>query len=212
LAEDIHCEFRRFCCQNEHLTISGGISLITKKHPIHRGAHYAGEAEESAKAPRRIIRQEEEFTREKDAITFLNKPVSWNDFKICKEIKTLLYFCIKEGKKNDQGDVRKLGKGILDRLTRIFLFYNRNKATWIKKKGVPLSVIGERMRYSKWLWRMVYSLGRYAKQNDTFREEIDKIRSALVEDEFEGVKSEREMIDLIDLPTRWVEFLTRKEE
>jgi len=212
LADDIHSEFKKFTCHNEHLTISSGISLMPKKHPIHKGAQYAGEAEGLAKGPREIIRKEGRFTKEKDAITFLNKSVSWNDFKICRGMKDLLYFCIKEGKEDKEGNIKKLKRGTLDRLRRIYLLYNRNKVDWMKRKEVPLDVIEERIRYNKWLWRMVYSLDRYAKQNDIFKEEISKIRSALIEDQFEGVKSEREMIDLIDIPTRWVEFLTRKEE
>jgi len=211
LAEDIYSEFKKFACQNEYLTISGGISLITKKHPIHKGAQYAGEAEKLAKSSREIIWKEGRFMKEKNAITFLNKPVSWDDFKICREIKNLLYFCIKEGKKDKEGNTQKLRKGILDRLQRIYLLYYINKVDWEKRKNVLLDVIKERIRYNKWLWRMVYSLNRYAKQNDTFKEEIDKIRSSLIEDRFKGIKSEREMIDLIDIPTRWVEFLIRKE-
>ncbi len=209
LAEDIYLEFKKFACQNEYLTISGGISLITKKYPIHRGAQYAGEAEELAKSPRKIIREEDVVVKEKDAITFLKKPVSWDDFKICREMKDLLYFCIKEGKKDMKGDAQKLRRGVLERLRRIYLLYNRNKLDWEKRKDTPLDVVEERIRYNKWLWRMVYSLSRYTKQNDIFEEEIGKIKSALVEDEFDGMKSEREMIDLIDIPTRWVEFLTR---
>lgn len=207
LAENINEEFRDFTCQNRCLTLSGGISLIAKKHPIHKGAQYAGEAEKMAKDYKRE-------TEEKNAVTFLNKPVSWNDFEICRKIKGLLYSCIEKRKEDNERNTKKLTKGILDRLRRIYLLYDRNKDVQLssKKENLSLDTIKERIKYNKWLWRMVYSLDRYGRQNDIFKKEIVKIKTALINDQFDDIKSEREIIDLIDIPIRWVEFLTRKEE
>lgn len=212
LAEDVYIHFKDFVCQNEYLTLSGGVSLTTKKHPIYKGAEYAGEAEEIAKDYKRKVKSGDgSHTKEKDAITFFNKPVGWNDFEICRKIKNLLYFCIVEGKEDEDGNMRTLPKAILDRLRRIYLLYQRNKNDWEGKKEISREDIEEKIKYNKWLWRMVYSLGRSSKQNNIFQEEIGRIKSALVGNQFDGAKSEREIIDLIDIPARWVEFLIRKE-
>jgi CRISPR-associated protein Csm1 len=204
LAEEIRTEFKEFTAHNPSFTLSGGIALSGKKYPIYRGADHAGDAEELAKSYKRK-------GIEKDAITFLNKPLSWGDMEISRDIKDLLYNCLATGKPAGDGN-KKLSRGILDRLRRIYLLYETNKNYWKGRKELPLDVIEEKTRYNKWLWRSVYFMDRLGRENELFKEDMKKVKEALYSDCFEGKNSEREIIDFIDIPTRWVEFLVREEK
>ena len=70
IAEKIRSEFRRFVT-GDHVTLSGGIAIEHKKFPLYQFAARSGEAENAAKR-----------LSEKDAITFLRKPMKWTEFDV----------------------------------------------------------------------------------------------------------------------------------
>ena len=78
IAERIRSEFRQFVT-GDHVTLSGGIAIEHKKYPLYQFAARSGNAEDEAKRLRRIDTAGEEM--KKDAITFLQKPMSWTDFE-----------------------------------------------------------------------------------------------------------------------------------
>ena len=199
LAEEISQEFRAFCCGNADFTLSGGIVMTPKKYPIYRSAKHAGDAEEKAKEYKRN-------GKEKDAVVFLDKALSWGDLSISREIKKVLLRCISDD------SLGKPSKGILDRLRSVYLLYEKNRKHWRVKDELDLDEVEDKIRYNKWLWRAVYSLNKIARGNEHLQKEIEMIRDALLKDEINGKKSPRGIIDFIDVPIRWTEFLTRKEE
>lgn len=68
IAQKIRTEFRKFVT-GDHITLSGGIAIEHQKFPLYLFADISGNAEKDAK------------NRDgKDAITFLQKPMSWDDF------------------------------------------------------------------------------------------------------------------------------------
>lgn len=69
IAERIRSEFRHFVT-GDHVTLSGGIAIEHKKYPLYQFAAQSGEAEKAAKG-----------LGEKNAITFLRKPMKWLDFE-----------------------------------------------------------------------------------------------------------------------------------
>ncbi len=69
IAQKIRTEFRKFVTGN-HITLSGGIAIEHQKFPLYLFADISGSAEKDAKG-----------RDGKDAITFLQKPMSWDDFK-----------------------------------------------------------------------------------------------------------------------------------
>ena len=69
IAERIRSEFREFVT-GDHVTLSGGIAIEHMKFPLYQFAAQSGEAEKVAKS-----------RPEKNAITFLRKPMSWKDFE-----------------------------------------------------------------------------------------------------------------------------------
>jgi len=187
-ARDIYQKFREFTCYNPCLTLSGGIAVLPYKFPIYKGAEIAGRYEEKAKS---LTRTQNGEKVNKDALTFLEKPLSWNDFEVAWEIKELLVRCLTEGQKGE-----KLKKGILDRFRQIYVTYEA----------------GSQRYWSKWLWQATYSLHRYAKQNEAFKDDVNKICAALITNLWNGKQLERKLIEFLDVPTRWAELLTREEE
>ena len=70
IAEKIRSEFRHFIT-GDHVTLSGGIAIEHKKYPLYQFAEQSGKAEADAKN-----------LDGKNAITFLQKPMSWNNFDL----------------------------------------------------------------------------------------------------------------------------------
>ncbi|MEM6335631.1 MAG: hypothetical protein AAF752_03635 [Bacteroidota bacterium] len=66
----IRSEFSRYTGHHPELTISAGLSLFPKKHPLFKIAETAGAAEKKAK----------EFRTAKDAVTWLGEPMTWKEF------------------------------------------------------------------------------------------------------------------------------------
>ena len=81
IAEQIRSEFREFVT-GDHVTLSGGIAIEHKKYPLYQFAAQSGEAEEAAKNLCRLNAENKEI--QKDAITFLRKPMAWADFDVVR--------------------------------------------------------------------------------------------------------------------------------
>ncbi len=73
IAERIRSEFRQFVT-GDHITLSGGIAIEHKKYPLYQFAEQSGDAENAAKG-----------VSEKNAITFLRKPMAWTDFNVVRD-------------------------------------------------------------------------------------------------------------------------------
>lgn len=207
LAEEIRSEFKAFC-NNPTFTISGGVSITPKKYPIYRGAKHAGDAESKAKKLK-----DKDGKEKKDAFTFLNKPLRWDDFKTAVQIKRMLCDCIENGKSSAirNNENIHMSKGILDRLRRIYLLYEKNRTYWQGKQSLTPNLIKEKIEYHKWVWRAVYSLDKAERENSLFKEELSLLKTALFENRFKDEYTERDVIEFIDIPARWAEFMLRKE-
>ncbi len=188
-AKRIKEDFERYVCYNPNVTISGGIYLMKDKYPISRGAEYAGDAEEQAKSYKGKFGT-------KNAITFLGKALSWNDFEIAEKIAEKL---------KENSELSKEGKGsksLIRRLQNIYSLYEQGKKA-LAKKMLSEKDIERKARWTKWLWMLAYYIGR-SKEGT-----LEEIKTALATDEFEGMKSEKEIISYLDVPANWADLLTR---
>ncbi len=139
IAEQIRSEFRCFVTGN-HVTLSGGIAIEHKKFPLYQYAERSGEAEKSAKA-----------CDTKNAITFLQKPMSWDDFNYVNKWHSKFYEVLK-------GD-KPLPHDILTRLSQIY----SDKA----------------LREGHWAWRSIYYFSRLQERNKAQTPFIDELRQEL---------------------------------
>lgn len=88
-AERIMKTFKLFTCENENLSISGGMAIVPPKYPIKKAAQESAEAEKSAKNYQEEINGV--IKNEKNAICFLGYPMGWEiEYPVIKSLKTEL--------------------------------------------------------------------------------------------------------------------------
>jgi CRISPR-associated protein Csm1 len=222
--------------ENPRLTISGGMALTPKKFPIHKSAIMSGQAEDEAKevdgAIRRFMQAKiqpanatpPEIESCKNGFTFLDKPLRWPDFDIAVSIKDALYDAIKNADPS-------LNKGLLTRLRQIYTLFEtrrRELKNLSRQTETELAQHVDLLMYDKWRWRLVYALKRYKDDNKEHEDLINNLQNALINNEWQPLKWENngwqktgkflkssagvQIAGFIDMPTRWVELLTREEK
>lgn len=140
IAKDIRDEFRKFVT-GDHVTLSGGVAIEHKKFPLYQFATLGGTAEKSAKA-----------LPCKDAISFLRKPMKWDDFqRVQKRHQEFLGVV--------DIDRSPLPKGFLTRLSQLY---------------AP-----KELEKHRWAYRSLYYLYRLKQQHGTHTDFIDDLRQTL---------------------------------
>jgi len=194
----IQQDFADFVGGNQNVTISAGISLVTKKFPIYQAAEMAHVAlDDQAK---RTVRLRDGQQVAKDAISFLGKPLGWEDFERAQQMKELLRGLLKSA--DGRGPV---SRALLTRLKQIHDLYTRNERAQVKqllKEMVSLKDFQRDVQYDRWRWRLAYGLTRFEEGHGERMEELDGVRKWIME----GGDTR---IAYLDLPVRWVELLTR---
>ncbi|TEU17241.1 MAG: type III-A CRISPR-associated protein Cas10/Csm1 [Anaerolineales bacterium] len=198
VAWSIQQDFADFVGGNQNVTISAGISLVTKKFPIYQAAEMAHVAlDDQAK---RTVRLRDGQQVAKDAISFLGKPLGWEDFEVAQQMKELLRGLLKSA--DGRGPV---SRALLTRLKQIYDLYVRNERAQVKQlleEMVSLKDFQRDIQYDRWRWRLAYGLTRFKEGHREREEELDKVRKWIME----GGDTR---IAYLDLPVRWVELLTR---
>ena len=185
-AKKVKEDFEEYVCHNPKITLSGGIYLMKDKYPIARGADYAGEAEDIAKSYKGK-------TADKNAIFFLGKALSWNDFEIARKIKDKLVL----------GYETKKDKSLVRKLQNIYNLYERGEKLLLKKV-LSEEDIAKKAKWTKWTWMLAYYIGRSRKNGF-----LEDIKQALAKDEFQEIDSEKPIISYLDVPANWADLLTR---
>jgi CRISPR-associated protein Csm1 len=189
----IYDNFKEFTCQNPCFTLSAGISLFDARSPLYKAALDAGIAEDKAKGKRFTKNGE----KQKDAICFLDTPISWSDFKIIRAEVIELYKALAS---------KKISRSFIQRLLSIYNEYEQHYESLKATKGIEEA--RKRMLYGRWRWLAAYSLARFAKQYKDYEKEINTLASKL----FLGASTEQDFISLTNVLAQWADFLTRKEK
>lgn len=187
----INEEFKKFTSENPNFSISAGISLFDDKYPIYKAALDAGKLEDIAKKKER--KNSDGTESKKNGICFLDDktPVSWNDFKQISNYVKLFYSWLEE--ENNDGEKKKISKGLISRLYSIYEEYK----------------IGKFQNWAKWRWRASYSLTRLARQ---YRDPYEKYINEFAAELFTSNKTEQELVHLLFIIANWTDLLTRKKE
>ena len=172
IAHQIRDEFRAFV-GGEHVTLSGGIAIEHKKYPLYQLADDAGDAlDDGAKRLR----------TQKDALSFLQKPMGWEDFNRVDGWHGRLFEAV-SGEKP-------LPSSFLTRLSEIHNLYESDKE-------------GQR----KWAWRLIYHLGRAKQMYRNHTDLIDDLRRGLVRNHSE----KGELLQFLHVIVRWTTLRTRED-
>ena len=87
IAKNIYQHFKEFTCQNQNITLSGGIYIApVEKFPLFKAAELAGD----------ILDTKSKSLKDKDGLTFLDTPVKWEYFEEEERIKDKIVECIKQ--------------------------------------------------------------------------------------------------------------------
>ncbi len=172
IARQIRDEFREFV-GGGHVTLSGGIAIEHKKYPLYQLASDAGNAlDDNAK----------ELRKEKDALSFLQKPMPWEEFNQVDEWHKRLFDAVSSEKP--------LPSGFLTRLSEIYHLYESDKES-----------------HSKWAWRLIYHLSRAKQMYRSHTDLIDDLRRGLVRNHSE----EGELLKFLRVIVRWTTLQTRED-
>jgi CRISPR-associated protein Csm1 len=182
LANKIRTEFKRYCADNDSFTLSGGIALAAGKYPVSKIAEAAGEAESQAKQLKR-------GSKEKDALTFLDATIGWESFATAVQLKDKI--CELTDNTNSHA--------LIDRLRSVVIATNE-----IKK--MP-KWTNELLYWNQWRWRLIYNLKRMAQRNSGIEQDLKDLQKQLLE---EPTNNHQSVIDWLQMPVRWAEFLKRK--
>lgn len=186
LAHKIRAEFKRYCAGNESFTVSGGIALAAGKYPISKIAEAAGEAEGQAKQLERGSKYK------KDALCFLDTAIGWESFDAAVQLKDKI--CALTDKTGSHA--------LIDRLRRVVVATDELKARLPK----PTPDI---IYWNQWRWRLIYNLKRMAQRNTDIEHDLDKLQKQLLAPADDD--HQQTVLDWLQMPVRWAEFLKRLE-
>jgi len=198
IAIRIREDFRAYTCFNPNLSLSAGITVVEEKYPLYKSAESADKALKDAKSRNR-------YGQEKDAISFLNETMDWTEMCISREIALCLKSCLK-----DERNGKTLPRSVLWNLYGAWDLYWRNKD--ILKKNVLSHGDLERLAlYDRWRWRLIYFLDRAGGRNEMFKQDLGTLKKAILDNNWNGTISQRNLIEYLGVPARWAELLTRRQ-
>ncbi|RKU14244.1 type III-A CRISPR-associated protein Cas10/Csm1 [Candidatus Poribacteria bacterium] len=170
IARQIRDEFRAFA-GGDHVTLSGGIAIEHKKYPLYQLADDAHGALDTAKE------------KEKNALSFLQKRMTWEEFNQVNEWQKRLFDAVR--------DEKPLSHSFLTRLSEIYHLYERDT-----------------QKQCKWAWRLIYHLGRAKQMYRSHIDLIDDLRRELVVNPSEA----SELLQFLRVIVRWTTLRTREDK
>ena len=182
-AERIKLQFKLFTCQNEHLSISGGIAIVPPKFPIKKAAEQSAEAEKAAKNYNMY---------EKNAISFLDFAMGWEkEFPVVKEIKDELVGLLES---------QKLPKSFISKLNSHF------SLTQVENSDDGKMTIPPRL-----YWMMAYDFGRLVSRlkDSSAKEFIEQCKKDIISNRIKGKNSVTDHYHALQLwiiAARWAEL------
>ena len=189
VADKIRKEFRSYCADNEHFTLSAGIAVVGGRYPISRAAELAGEAEHAAKSLTR-------GKKEKNALCFLDTPIGWEDFGRAESMRIKICDIMQQTQ----------SRGILGRLRSVLEAVDEFKRL-SQKKQLNQQEIEGLIHWHKWRWRLVYNIQRMVKRHNNLKPQLDELVALIIDP---NAQAGQPVLDWLQMPTRWAEFLTRQ--
>src|SRR5262249_20270787 len=101
---------------------------------------------------------------------------------------------------------RSLPRGFLTRLGEIHYLYEENarqQARRRRRREISVDEMREEIRYAKWVWRLVYHLGRSREAYEDFAAEMGAFQEQIVQNN---------LVERLNVIARWTELLTREEK
>jgi CRISPR-associated protein Csm1 len=190
LARTIREDLRAYA-RNEHIHMSGGLSLHPAKFPLYQAAEAAHEELERAKR-----------RPGKDALGFLEQVIKWGSvaddlYRLQEQLATMI----------EDGKLPRATLQVLQELYSQYVLGRTEQHNWRP---------AERLLYGPWIWRGAYQLTRVADDLRTRHPDaaafMYELRDRLLEGAKEPPDEARRFIERAGLAARWTQLLQRKEE
>ena len=187
LAHRIHQDFKEWICGNPHLSLSGGMVMVTGKFPIAKAAAEAEVAEKKAKS-------HTVGTLEKNSITFLGYPLHWEkEYPTVEMLKNELLNMLNP-------DTQNVPRSLLN---RIHTFH----ALKAKQRKNNLT--------ESWRWQLAYDLSRFRKElpkrAEAAKRQLEQWEIQIFTNDWPGnaQNSQYEFLDLLHIAARWAALVLR---
>ncbi len=152
-AEKVRTEFKEWVCQNNLLSISGGIAFVTPKFPIIKAAKYSGDAEDEAK--KHVFNG-----TPKNAISMLGVTMNWdNEYKAVVALKNKILSLASDKKQGLATSFIYKISGFYEK-TEPKGFINKADYETQKEQIAPT-----------WRWQMAYDMKRMSERYKSNRED-----------------------------------------
>ena len=174
IAKKIRDEFRCFVT-GDHVTLSGGIFIEHQKFPLYQFADRSGDAEGAAKRLKR-----KDGSERKDAISFLQTPMAWEDFAKVSEWHQKFVNAVTTRD-------NPLPRDILTRLSQIYS--------------------DKELEDTRWAWRSLYYFHR---MKERYKKENQRKFLGDLSRELNGTNASFALKEFIRVVTRWAALQTRK--
>lgn len=174
IAKKIRDEFRCFVT-GDHVTLSGGMFIEHQKFPLYQFAEQSGAAEHAAKDLHR-----NNSCKKKDAISFLQTPMAWEDFAKVSEWHQKFVEIVTT--RNNP-----LPRDILTRLSQIYS--------------------DEELKGTRWAWRSLYYFHR---MKERYKNKNQRKFLGDLSRELNGTNTAFALKEFIRVVTRWAALQTRK--
>ncbi len=198
IAAEVRRDFRRLVGGN-HFSLSAGIAIEHQKFPLYQLAEAAREALDGK--AKTLTRKVSGKMVHKDAICFLGRAMGWEELDWLAQWKD-------EVLKMLRGDgVKPVPRSLITRLTEISSLYEDNlKRQQARARGghITEEQLTEEVMYAKWMWQLVYHLGRFRARHKDHEQRLLALQQALA-------RHQGSLIPLLGLLARWTELLTREE-
>ncbi len=191
----IRREFSRYCGGNPAFTLSGGLALVGGRYPISRAAELAGDEERAAKALRWK-------GGTKDAVSLLETPIPWRDYPAAVALRDRIAAVAREPG----------GRALIGRLRHVVLAQQEFRRRELEAGARSLDEIRELAHWQRWRWQLVYNLRRLGARRREWEERLKAIETAIFTSRIDGDETALPVLEWLQLPTRWAELLTRKED
>lgn len=194
LAERIYQDFKKFTNQHPKMTLSGGVSMVHGKYPIHKAALEAEDAENMAKT----LQTADGKPDGKDAFCMFGQAMSWDDFE---QARTYVKQIISWQEKMES-------RALLGFLRRLYSEYHEDDhfGHWRWRSAYRLKRMGERYKNEKDLMNLASWLF-----NGTFETENFRRIQIIPKNEASVIMRQPELVDLTGFTVRWVQSLTRNK-
>jgi CRISPR-associated protein Csm1 len=188
LAAAVRDEFRALT-GGDHVTLSAGIAIEQPKYPLYQLATDARRALDAAKACR----------REKNAISFLQYPVGWKQFRRADHWRDELTAMLADRR---QG----VPRAILAQLGEIHALYDANAQRQARRQRtgqITLDEMRDERHFAQWQWRLVHHLDRFGRRHPNHQEKIEQFQQEIT-------REDGRLISLLRVIARWTELQTRE--